>query len=205
MEFVLTATPMALVYWAITLLWIGEFLVFPSRRYGDAEASTRSFWALVLGITLLLVLDAVLHQLRVGNVPGVAGDVIRWSGLALYGAGVLLRYRAGRALGPWFSRHVRTSPDQELVSSGPYRRLRHPLYIGLLLIASGMGLLFANLPGAVATLLGSARLVGHRMAAEERRLEEALGERYLRWKAERRRLLPRAFCPDAGGAPGPPG
>ncbi|MEO7000529.1 MAG: isoprenylcysteine carboxylmethyltransferase family protein, partial [Ktedonobacterales bacterium] len=58
---------------------------------------------------------------------------IRWQrpllftiGIALMLVGVALRWYAIRALGRYFTRHVAITPGQEVVTTGPYRYVRHP-------------------------------------------------------------------------------
>ena len=57
----------------------------------------------------------------------MAGVLVMWSGLAL-------RVWAIAALGSGFRTTVEVEPGQAVVSSGPYRWIRHPSYAGLLLL-----------------------------------------------------------------------
>ena len=77
-----------------------------------------------------------------------------------------------RALGQSYSRTLRTSPDQVVIQSGPYRFIRHPGYLGSLLIWTGFGLTSGSVPviGLVAGLLGPA--YRFRISAEEKLLRQ---------------------------------
>jgi protein-S-isoprenylcysteine O-methyltransferase Ste14 len=46
-----------------------------------------------------------------------------------------------------------TSADQPVITSGPYRVLRHPSYAAILLILGGVGLSYGNWLSAVALIL----------------------------------------------------
>ncbi len=111
-------------------------------------------------------------------------------GIVVFSAGEALRVWARATLGRYFTYAVMTSRDQPVITSGPYRFVRHPSYTGVLLIALGVGLAFANWLGlaaiAVATLAG----LRYRIHVEERALLEDLGERYAAFAEHRKRLIP---------------
>ena len=82
------------------------------------------------------------------------------------------------------------SPDQVVVSRGPYRALRHPSYTGLLAAFLGGGLMFGNALGAAASFLVILAALIQRLLREERALVDALGDEYLAFAKERARLVP---------------
>jgi methyltransferase len=96
-----------------------------------------------------------------------------WLGLAAFVAGQAFRYSSMAALGPRWNTRVYVLPAAPLVAKGPYRFLRHPIYVGVALELLGFPLLF----GLWATALGIALV--HPVALLRRiRLEErALGLR----------------------------
>ncbi|RHB46917.1 isoprenylcysteine carboxylmethyltransferase family protein [Exiguobacterium sp. AM39-5BH] len=114
----------------------------------------------------------------------------RLLGLSGFIAGVSLRYWGIRQLRHQFTRHVVVRPADELVSSGPYRYLRHPLYTGLLFITFGFSLFFAPWTIAlVGTCLMSLALLW-RIHIEEKMLTSHFGVTYERWAKSRKRLIP---------------
>jgi protein-S-isoprenylcysteine O-methyltransferase Ste14 len=94
----------------------------------------------------------------------------------------------------WLFLRARTSPlpmrpATALVRSGPYRWTRNPMYLGLLLLYLGVGLLFDAtwslvLAPVVVFLVG--RLV---ICREEKYLEARFGEEYRRYMGEVRRWI----------------
>lgn len=80
----------------------------------------------------VLLLAAPLEALFVGG--GAGGRTI---GLALFTLGVFGYRRAGAALGDALSPLVSPRPDAALITAGPYRWLRHPMYLSQALIAIG--------------------------------------------------------------------
>ncbi len=189
----LASLPQTVVFAALTLLWWAEFLLFPSPGRGEGKGRDPSFVRIFQAIVLSLAVALMLSLLGWGNLP------VSWSGsvgagaLAVYALGLLVRYWSLLTLGSWFSRHVTASGQQELVSRGPYRYLRHPSYLGLFLLGLGALLFIRNLPGL---LLGGGLIYGalsQRMEEEEQLMEETLGERYWQWKRGRGRMFPRLF------------
>jgi protein-S-isoprenylcysteine O-methyltransferase Ste14 len=191
MEFVLEPSASAAVYWLTTLLFLAEPLILRGRaRRGESRESREEILLIVVSLVAGLALCASFHAAGLGTLGGVAATIFRTGGLCVFAAGVALRYWSALALGPWFTREVHLDPDQELVSRGPYRWLRHPLYTGLLIIALGMAAVFANVPGVLATVGLVAAALYRRVHREEALLEARFAGEYRRWRSRRWGLLP---------------
>ena len=54
-------------------------------------------------------------------------------------SGVGMRWWAIRTLGTRFTRELQVAADHELVVAGPYRHVRHPSYLGAILMFVGVG------------------------------------------------------------------
>jgi protein-S-isoprenylcysteine O-methyltransferase Ste14 len=72
--------------------------------------------------------------------PDAASWWLKGAGAVLLVAGALVIARAGRALGAGLTPFPRPADGAELVESGPYTVVRHPVYSGGLLIAAGLAL-----------------------------------------------------------------
>ena len=115
--------------------------------------------------------------------PAVAGLVLMWIGFAL-------RFWAVRTLGRFFRVEVTVDSDQTLVDTGPYARLRHPSYTGLLVFYLGLGIALDSYLSAAAALLLPLAAVVNRIHHEERLLLRELGEPYRAYSARTDRLIP---------------
>lgn len=121
---------------------------------------------------------------------------VRWLGVALGVSTIPTAYWVLAALGSNVSETVLTKEGQELVTGGPYRWVRHPLYstgIGLFL---GIALMAANafiLVWTVVALLGVRFGVVPR---EEAALISRFGDEYRRYRARTGALVP-----NRGGGP----
>lgn len=119
--------------------------------------------------------------------PGAAAFAV---GVVILVAGLVLRGWSIMTLGDYFTGTVEVSADQPVVTAGPYRTLRHPSYAGLLLALIGYGLAAANWVGLPVVV--ALPLVGllWRIHTEERALLTTLGDRYRRYAAQHKRLIP---------------
>lgn len=120
------------------------------------------------------------------------GDAVRWLGVALLAAGGALRLWPVAVLGRRFSGLVAIQPGHELVTTGLYSRIRHPSYLGLLILALGWGLAFNTGVGVLLALLNIPPLVA-RMDSEERLLGSEFGAAYDVYRAHTARLIPGVY------------
>ena len=111
------------------------------------------------------------------------GVVVMWLGLAT-------RFWAVAALGGAFRTTVEVDPDQAVVTTGPYRWIRHPSYAGLLLIVAGLGLALGNWLSVAACLLLPLPALVWRIHVEEAELSRVLGDAYEAYRTGTARLVP---------------
>jgi protein-S-isoprenylcysteine O-methyltransferase Ste14 len=193
MEHVLEPTAGSLLFWLATVLWLAEPLLFGSQAHDPSATSRRERGLMVSGILTSLAAAAGLHHLGIGNLDATAAAALRSTGLALYAAGVALRYSSAHHLGRHFTRDVHVHDQQELVTTGPYRWLRHPLYVGLFALALGLVLQFANVLATALVFALVATPIALRARREEQVLAATLPSAYPRWRATRHRVLPGLF------------
>lgn len=157
---------------------------------GGARPADRSSLAL-LWVTILLALGAgvlVARALPAWNYPmPVAGQL---AALALFGAGLALRWWAILTLGRFFTVDVAIHHDHELVTRGPYRLARHPSYTGLLVVFVALTLLYGNGAALIVVLLPILLALLYRIRVEEEALGAAFGPAYAEYRRTTKALLP---------------
>ena len=116
----------------------------------------------------------------------------RYLGLLLCVAGVIVRLLALKALGKQFSAYVTLQPDHRLVQHGIYAIIRHPLYLSLLLLPTGVALVFASYL-ALPILLLAAAFVFDRIRKEERLLAIHFPAEFDHYCLRTGRLVPGVF------------
>lgn len=157
-------------------------------RAGGASRDRGSYVVLALSIVAASVI--AVWSIREPTTP-IPGQPIPFIvGLVLAWGGTVLRVAAFVALGRYFTFRVQTRAEQPVVSTGPYRILRHPGYTGVWLFLVGLGLMCGTwIALGAALVLPLAGLV-FRIRIEERALIEDLGEKYVAFAATRKRLIP---------------
>jgi protein-S-isoprenylcysteine O-methyltransferase Ste14 len=146
------------------IVWAGAILVFAQPTF--------------LGVLLQPLLP-----------PSVA---IRWIGATLVAAGLGFAVWARVHLGKLWSSNVALKEDHQLVRSGPYGIVRHPIYTGLLLALAGTVLTRPTF----AALLGFALLIASfvlKLRKEERLMGANFGAAYDTYRADVPGLIPRAW------------
>jgi protein-S-isoprenylcysteine O-methyltransferase Ste14 len=111
---------------------------------------------------------------------------------AVWPLGGALRLAAVFVLGRRFSGLVAIQPGHTLVTTGLYRAIRHPSYLGLLVSTLGWGMGFRSGIGVLLAALMLVPMLG-RIAAEERLLRAEFGAEYDAYRARTARLVPGLF------------
>jgi protein-S-isoprenylcysteine O-methyltransferase Ste14 len=111
------------------------------------------------------------------------------AGVIIVAAGLGFTVWARIHLGRNWSGTVTLKEGHELITSGPYRFVRHPIYTGLLVAFAGSAIARGEWRGVAAVALAFAALWG-KSRIEESWLGEAFGEAYARYRAEVAALIP---------------
>jgi protein-S-isoprenylcysteine O-methyltransferase Ste14 len=169
--------------WILAEQWQG-------RQRRSEATKTDSGSRIVVGISYAVgAISASLLRNHVGGLITPA-DTGRWVGLGVLACGVALRIWSFRTLGRYFTFTVQTSTDQPVVTAGPYRFVRHPGYLALILVFAGIGLAIGSW-WSLATLVGCITAgLSWRIHIEERALVAAIGEPYAAYAASHKRLVP---------------
>jgi protein-S-isoprenylcysteine O-methyltransferase Ste14 len=181
----------------VAAIWIAWLLVTSGAGYApsgpgdriDERATRVSVWADV--VTLVSLAGAVAVAIWV---PAAVLPYDPWLtlvlGAVLVVLGVALRQWAARTLGRSFTRSVTIREGHHVVTSGPYRFVRHPGYAGVLVSQVGLGLTLGNWLSVGLLVLGFFLAHVPRIRAEEAVLEANLGEPYRELERTRKRLIP---------------
>ena len=119
----------------------------------------------------------------------IDGDATRWVGVALFAIGCWVRIWPVFVLGRRFSGLVAIQPGHQLVTDGPYRWVRNPSYVGLLISVLGWGLAFRAWAGVILAALMLPPLIA-RIRSEERMLASQFGPAWNAYRARTWRLAP---------------
>ena len=188
---------LALVPRAVLLAVLGAFVFirWKHRRSEDNRETTRD--ARERWLTRLVVASWLLPSwLWIGTpFAGFADLALPWpiraAGAIIALGGLALLWRVHATLGENFSPWLELREEHTLVDSGPYARIRHPMYTAGFILALSFGLISGNLLMGTLPVLGLVPLVAVRVPDEERMMRQRFGEAYDAYCERTGRLLPR--------------
>jgi protein-S-isoprenylcysteine O-methyltransferase Ste14 len=117
------------------------------------------------------------------------GEAAYAVGVAMVAAGLAFSVWARVHIGRNWSATVTVKQDHELVQSGPYRLVRHPIYTGLLLALLGTAVARGDVQGFVAVAVAVAA-IWRKLRLEERWMQDTFGDTYARYRAHVAALIP---------------
>ena len=118
-------------------------------------------------------------------------DWLRWLGVGFAAATIALLLWIHHALDKNFSTRPQIRADHTLITSGPYRWVRHPMYPTLMLFSLAAFLLSANWFIGAPPILIVALIMITRPPKEEQQLIEKFGNEYREYMKHTGRFLPR--------------
>jgi len=138
--------------------------------------------------SLLVVAVFVLLRVLKVNALAIHSQVVEVAGLVLVAAGLALAIWARLYLGRNWGMPMSRKDEPELVTSGPYRYVRHPIYSGILLAILG-----SALASNVYWLIGLVALTGYFIYSartEERLMSSSFPAAYPDYRARTKMLIP---------------
>jgi protein-S-isoprenylcysteine O-methyltransferase Ste14 len=115
---------------------------------------------------------------------------LRWTGVALATIGVAGAFWIFSTLGHNVSRTARTRDNATLVTTGPYRIVRHPLYVNAAIVFAALSMITRSW-WFIAWIVPALLLLAVRTRQEEANLEARFGEAWRAYAARTGRFVPR--------------
>lgn len=180
------------VFWAffsgflVLIAWIGRaqraLRSKESVKKRESDAASSALFTLSI-----IVVTLVLGYARIGVLP----SWLFYPGLALFLVGAMFYLWAKSVLGRFWSIEVRVLTDHTVIEKGPFRLIRHPMYLGQVLVYIGLlGLALQSWAAVLFILIASSIYYGNRIRIEEKFLVAELGNAYLDYMKRTKRLIP---------------
>lgn len=186
-------TSIRIAWLVICLIWIvAEIRLakqsMPSKRTIIASESQSQS---VLWLSILLSLGAALVFKQLAWLPiSITYLPRQLLAIILFVCGLWLRYWSVRHLGHFFTTHVTIQQQHRLILTGPYKRIRHPAYSGLLLAMTAAGLAMGDFLALVAITLPIFLAFKSRIDLEERMLRQKFTTDYVDYSRRTWKLIP---------------
>lgn len=147
---------------------------------------------LMLGISSILLLFAYMFNPNIlGWAQYALPEWAQWLGVVLGIASVPLIWWVQWSLGANFSGTLHVREEHTLVTHGPYRWVRHPMYTAFYMLEIAILLLTANWFLGGVLLIGQTVVIVNRINNEENTMSEKFGEEYREYIIRTGRFLPR--------------
>jgi len=185
--------PLALLWLAWLAYWIiAARNVKPTRRREPLVSRLTTIVLTALAAVLLALRGQKLTWLHARFLPQTM--IAYWLGLLMVVLGLAFAVWARAHLGRNWSGTVTVKEDHELIRTGPYGMVRHPIYAGLLFAILGSTVAFGEWRGLLAFgLLTIAFLF--KLRREERFMSESFPNDYARYRVEVPALIPFIHIP----------
>lgn len=181
---------------AWNVLYIGWFLseiaillLTRTRRGGGNVRDRGSLLLLWIVITSSILTSSWIGYATPTNMLGGA-HWLTVASLAVIAAGLAIRWFAVLSLGRSFSANVAIHETQRVYKSGLFRLVRHPSYLGLMLVFLALGIRTRNWYSLGIVLIFPFAALLYRIHVEEAALKDAFGQEYIEYCRVTKRLLP---------------
>lgn len=172
--------------------WVASwgYWLIAAARTGNRSMPSRHFIWIRVALFLLVVFLVKAGIFR-GHTGVVSSPVLQGIGLAAFFVGLALALWARQYLGHNWGMPMSRKADGELVTDGPYRYVRHPIYSGIILAGVGTAIAL-NFYALIIVALVGAYFV-YSATVEERTMMERFPEAYPPYKESTKMLVPFVF------------
>jgi len=171
-----------LIYWQVKAVGAKT-----TRRIEPAASRILRAFIFLIAIVLLSTTRIPLRWLYLH--PWPVGFWPFWLGAIVLAGGLLFAVWAREHLGSNWSRSVTIKQDHELITTGPYAVVRHPIYTGILAGFLGTAIALSEVRGFVAFVL-IFFILYRKLRMEEQWMRSQFGETYATYAHQTAALVP---------------
>jgi protein-S-isoprenylcysteine O-methyltransferase Ste14 len=195
----------SLVFFVGLVVGFAMLIFFARKRrdFGSAKASNESNFVLLYHVwhvltvfpLFFILVGIVMPSLVYGTILNLSfqgAEYLQVLSLPLLLIAITLLDWSARDLGQFMDTHIQVLQKHELVTRGPYSRIRHPSYTGAIIGALAYALLYLNMIMLIAFLAVLA--IAYKRAVLEEELlgsEDGFGQEYRDYMKKTGRFLPR--------------
>lgn len=177
---------------AFTYLY-GFFEIFMSvrqrrKRKIEKSGDKLSIWILAISIAIGYSLSFSIASTKIGRI--YHWDTFFIIGAILVIAGLIIRISSILTLKEQFTYTVTKIEDHKLIETGLYTYVRHPGYLGQLIIFLGISKLLSNWISVIFMITSVSIGYVYRIKTEEKFMIEQMGDKYIDYQKRTKRLIP---------------
>ena len=180
-------------FFCIYLLWTtaAESLIYQDPdEYVFEDDDRKSYIYLQLSFIIALFFATIdfvgLHWTRIRALePGVV-----YAGLVLFIISCLIRWWGFNSIGKFFNPRVAIYNNHQLITTGAYRYIRHPLYLGSLISFIAIPMIFNSWGALLIVLFTTVPALNYRIKVEEQLMSKHFGEDYRSYMKTTKKIIP---------------
>jgi protein-S-isoprenylcysteine O-methyltransferase Ste14 len=176
----------------------GFFEIFMSMRQKQKRkvdivhsGDKGSIWAMIILIGIGYTLSFNIGITRVGRI--YHWDTFFAIGVILIIIGMVIRINSILTLKQHFTYTVTRLENHALIETGLYKNIRHPGYLGQLIIFLGTAISLSNWLSVVFMMIPVGIGFIYRIRVEERFMIKQMGQEYVDYQKRTKRLIPKIF------------
>ncbi len=174
----------------------GFFEIFMSRRQQGKRGISKSgdkgsIWLITISISMGYWLSFIIASTKMGRIYHWNTFFIIGSILALIG--LIIRVTSILTLKQQFTYTVTKIENHELIETGLYKRIRHPGYLGQLIIFLGISICLSNWLSVLLMIIPVLLGYLNRITVEEKFMVEQMGQKYIDYQKRTKRLIPMIY------------
>jgi len=182
----------SLLFWGWLAFEILVGIVTRTRRSSGKVQDRGSLLILWLVITASITACQWISEATRPNMFGGA-HALKTAGVIVMLVALAIRWTAIFTLGKSFSSNVAIQDSQQITRTGLYRFVRHPSYLGLLLVFLAVGLHSRNWISLAVVIVPTTAALLYRIHVEEAALVKAFGDDYSAYARATKRLIPGVY------------
>jgi len=183
---------MNIYFLLVSIFSVSEVLLLVLKRSKNAssksQADRRSLLLFWITIPVCFVLGDYISDNRLGW--PIDAILFRQTGIAIFIIGYIIRWTAIYQLGKMFTVDVAIVGDHRLKNDGLYNVVRHPSYLGLMLIIVGVSMFMSNALSCMVVVIPIFMVTNYRIAVEEKALIAEFGNEYEVYKKRVKKIIP---------------
>jgi protein-S-isoprenylcysteine O-methyltransferase Ste14 len=176
----------------LLLFTLSEVLLLVSKRSKTTSTKSRDdrmslllFW---ITIPVCFVMGDMIAEQNIGF--PIDGHLLKNAGIVVFIIGFAIRWISIFQLGKMFTVDVSISSAHVLKTDGLYKIVRHPSYLGLLLIIVGISFFMSNILSSIVVIVPIFLATNYRISVEEKALTAEFGSQYEDYKRRMRKIVP---------------
>jgi len=176
----------------VSLFTLAEVILLVLKRSKKAEVKrrndSRSLLFLWVTIIVCLTMGYAIARMQIGiAVDPLIADI---AGVPIIIIGFIIRWIAIIQLGNMFTVDVAISRKHILKTDGVYKIVRHPSYLGLMLIITGLAILLNNVLSCIIIVIPIFLVLNYRISVEEKAIIQEFDNQYIQYQLRVKKIIP---------------